>query len=286
MIHEVIIERVKAIAAAPLNRQRDMVDDLMRESAPHVNQITRGILSKMGLTSQRERHASNFQQIVFIEFDAQIRSCLADPTQTERIGNWWALLNRRSFNACRSHMSSSEGGELVVSGSTAVIRRASAMRSTANTLRQTLGREPSDIEIVDAYNRTVVESRKNPTKQGAFASVNDLVGASGPVELNESLASTTGATDGDNGHELNTHDVEPLVRTIIERCRAEKESVGRCAELWLGSFLPGSPYVGVPSPSELADVLDVAPSTVRGYMQVARAIAREVCGHDFGIEDY
>lgn len=284
MNHTEVIERLNGILASPVGEHQSAIDALMRDCHQNLSQITSTICVHLNKSNQHD--FNDFYQMTSIEFFKQITLVLSDPSQLAAIGSWWALVHRRSANSIKSHLISN-AGPMPASGMDNLAKRATAERRIHDKLRQAYQREPSETEVIEAYNKQIFQNRKNPKKQGAIGKRGDMVAVS-PAEsvdaLPDMFTSTMGLPDQASASPLATSEVAPLVRKIISASNDENPMYGKVATLWLGAFMFDNDAERMET-KEIAERLAVSVSTVRAHLRSVRTIAISVCGIDFGITE-
>ena len=284
MDHAEINQRITSILTLPIAEHKVAIEDLMRDSHKNISQITSTICVRLNKSNQHD--FNDFFQFTSMELFKQISLALADPAQMRVIGNWWALVHRRAANSIKSHLISN-AGPMPASGMDNLAKRATAQKRIHDKLRQLYQREPSENEVIVAYNEQTYRNRKNPKKQGAIGQHGDMVAAS-PAEsvdvLPDMFVSTMGIPDPESDSPLATSEVAPLVKKIIASCQRESEAFGKVAALWLGDFIFNVDAERMET-KEIAERLGVSVSTVRAHLRAVRTIAVDVCGIDFGITE-
>lgn len=164
-------------------------------------------------------------------------------------------------------------------GMSSQVRRHRALAAHADRMRDELGREPSRTEVVESFNAKMRASRKDPSRQGMIASVEDLDRVRVlPLDSTENVS--TAAHEDDMP--LATEDAKPLVAATLRRARGEAEPVLlMVVEAWLGHLLDPDPYIG-----QIDDIVaetNLDDDTVRNLMVDAMGLCRRVAMDEFGV---
>ncbi|KQO98871.1 hypothetical protein [Leifsonia sp. Leaf264] len=164
------------------------------------------------------------------------------------------------------------------------LRRTSKINKTRGEMTISMGREPSDEEVVAEVNRVMHETRKNPEKQGALVSLQDV-----RVATSSSLDGMV-AEYGDSIWEPVVHDeaelssveAPSLIERIIDECFDESSELGEIAQLWIGNAVSEPPVIR--TEVEIRDLVSPRVASVAALMIEVKEVAQRVCIDDFGID--
>lgn len=163
-------------------------------------------------------------------------------------------------------------------GASSRVRRARALASYASRLAESLGRTPTQEEIVAGFNHAMTGARRDAARQGMVATVDDLVSLT-PQALDPALALP--ALSHDDDFPL----VGPEARMVLERALARCEEIGSSVALvaraWLGHFDADPPYIS--TISEIVAETGLSATAVRRLRAQAEQVVRDVLAQEFGI---
>jgi len=199
-----------------------------------------------------------------LEVELQMLNSIAagDPRALDCIPTWEAAVFVRGHSAIRSYADSP--AVTGISGYTGVKRRQRALEQHRRAIQAALHEPLSTAELVEDWNATVASTRKDPKKQGAFATEADIAN---PVRV---YPTDPGGLSG-TALPMSTFDrsdAADIVHRVVSLCWAEGKQLGQVADCWLSWYPDGDPI----SPTEVAARIGIS------VYQVTRAIrqVREV----------
>lgn len=157
-----------------------------------------------------------------------------------------------------------------LAGTTAIMRRRSQLDKQRTALWATLGRAPTDDEVIEAHNETMLATRSNPGRQGALASRADLISPSAVAVEDDELIVMAGASD-DSAEQ----DVASVMQDIIMRCYDESELCGMVAESMLASVDLNSSKSAATLSRELSVARESVAAAMRDVQQVTITVLDE-----------
>lgn len=175
-----------------------------------------------------------------------------------------------------------------VSGASLLNRRRGHLIATQRRLAREHGVEPTDEQVVEAWNREAKTRFGDPGRAGMIASLSDFTGVSVmPREPQGDSDSTAWAAPGSpdmlaDTSVLSAEESPEFVAAVIEAARSVSDELGTVAEAWLGSWGPGETR-------RCAEIREVAAALGQKYEWVRRRVnqlkvlAVEVAVTDFGI---
>lgn len=191
------------------------------------------------------------------------------------VQNWYSYLYSVSRYAALAYFNSSQ--VTAASGMTALLRRQRHIGRIRSELRGSLGREPSDMEIVEAANQNMRERRSNPSKQGALVDLSDMTVVLPAADVQD----YDREVEDDEGSLLAPVEGRMLVTLIVDACAEISDELGTVAQTWIGEMYSEPPAIG--SVPEIASALGVNTPKATRLLAVARGVAKDLCERKFGI---
>jgi hypothetical protein len=159
-------EEIAAIAAASGHAREVLINDFMTRRMDLFRRFAVGLTRRLGVhPDSREDIAQLVAETAYL----MLRNVNAKALPTR----WEGLLYVTANSRVRSYLES--GAYTPASGMTSRTRRASKLAYTQGKLQSDLGREPTDAEVVHAWNAEAHERYADAVRQGMVASEADLV---------------------------------------------------------------------------------------------------------------
>jgi len=133
------------------------------------------------------------------------------------------------------------------------------------------GKDEVSSEAIAAWNQRVSTSRTNPKRQGALATLDDLV--EHQIVLSDTMETSTNPDDADDlGNLLGSMASDELIEVIVDACTTQlSELAGRMAREWLEGEMRDEPL----NCSALARQLGVPRSVILRLIGSVKQVARE-----------
>ena len=269
-------DAIRSIANTTGRSRENLIHDFMKARMGLFKQVAWGLCRRFG--HPPERHLDDFTSIVAETALLMLTEELEDDEKLERIENWEGMLRVQARAAVRSFIDK-EGAPMAEM--TSALRRKRVLDATRDEIRRELGREPSPQEIVDTHNLRMYASRSNPVKQGVIAKVEDLQVS----RLHDNVDDHDFSEPIDTDFVLHPVEGPRFVRLIVERTSAYNERLGAAAELWLSGLYREDQPPRIATVDEIAEALDVSPSTARGYVRKIKEHAVLIAQEEFAITE-
>lgn len=269
-------DTIRTIANAQGRVRENLIHEFMRTRMGLFKQVAWGLCRRFGHAP--DQHVEDFTSIVSETAYIMLTEELADDELLERIENWEGMLRVRARSAVRNFIDK-EGAPMAEM--TSALRRKRLLDATRDEMRREMGREPSDLEVVETHNSRMWENRSNPVKQGVIATVEDLRVSRAQDDIDDHDFTEPIDTD------FVLHPVEGprFVRLIVERTSAYNERLGKAAQLWLSGLYSEDHPPRIATVEEIADALDVSRSTARAYVRKIKEYAIQVAQDEFSITE-
>ncbi len=189
-------------------------------------------------------HVREVAQMMWETAWSRLLAIMEDPEIVDTLTSFEAHVYVSSLNQVRQYadVSASHG----MTGYQGVRRRNRALLATRKRLTSILQREPTDQEVVDAYNEHMRKSRKDPERQGVLADLTDLYPTwwlSADLMTNLSNGSPTvvgGSTPTESV--LDAHSRMELRNAVVaELVSRDEPKAAKFAAWWLSQFEDGGP---------------------------------------------
>lgn len=268
-------DAVRAIAAASGRQRQYLIEDFFKARQGLFVRIGHGLCRNFGVAAAQ--HGDDFASMVSEEAYKMLNEQLADEDALNQVQVWEAMLKMRSKQVVRDFLDKEMAPATKMSST---FRRVRVLNQTRDEMRLALSREPTDAEVVAEHNTRMHANRANPVKQGMLATVDDLA----------VYRATADVDDHDYAQPIDAefvlHSVEgpKFIKLLVERTAEYNERLGEAAHLWLAGLYSedgNPPRIG--TPDEIAEALDVSPSTARSYIRKIREYAVTVASEAFGI---
>lgn len=194
----------------------------------------------------------------------------------DTVANWYSYLYGIARYGALAYFQS--GAVTAASGMTTIMRRQRQAATVRAKLRSSLGREPSDQEIIESANADMLSRRSNAAKQGVLLTEADLVPVGSAADIEDHLGA---AAPADDEALLAPTEARDLIRFIIEECRATSTQLGVAADTWLGSMYADPPVLG--TAADVARALSIQVSKAAELLLTVSEIAQDLCRTRFGI---
>jgi hypothetical protein len=257
---------------APAKREK-AISDIVNLMYPHFKNWTPKFCRVSGDVTGN--HSEDVVSIVAVRVLAILRESVVEGKHST-VNNWYSYLYAAGRYAALAYFNSSD--VTAASGMTAILRKQRHIARTKNGLRGTLGREPSDTELIEAANTDMRARRSNPEKQGVLVDLSDLhiIVPTADIENHDR------ALDSDDDQAiLAPVEGQELARLIVEACTEVSTELGHTASVWIGNMYADPPTLG--GASDVASALDVTASKATRLLGHARELARDLCWRRFGI---
>lgn len=191
------------------------------------------------------------------------------------VENWYSYLYGSCRHAALAYFHSP--AVTTASGMTSAMRRQRHVARIRADLRAKFGREPSDVEIIDAANENMRARRSNPEKQGALVDLSDL----------RVIVPAADILDHDRvGEDEDSAVITPvegrmLIEYVINACEQLGEDVAVAAQTWLGGMYSEPPHLG--TASDVAEACSVTTQRATRLIALVRDVARSVAKQKFDI---
>lgn len=196
--------------------------------------------------------------------------------KAKRLPSWYNAVSLLSQNVIKalSESSATTGSR----GMSTVVRRRRALAKFRSEWVARQSTEPTDVELVEAFNKQMLERRSNAARQGMIATVDDLVPFN-PVEFDPTLDIPT------LGHEddcpLVPSEAVSLIERGIRQCYLISRELGDVSRAYYGDALNIPPHIS--TTAEVAADLGITAATARRLMRDVDDVMRDVLENDFGI---
>ncbi len=168
----------------------------------------------------------------------------------------------------------SESGEVTgSSGMSTTVRRRRALMKFRNEQSALLGRELKPAELIEAFNKKMLESRSDPKRQGMLATEADLQPFR-PAELDPSL--NTAAAGHESDCPLIPAEARKLIRLMLSECAERDRELGVVAKAFYGEALGEPPHIA--TPAEVVAETGLPIKQVRSLMRTVEDVAVEILG--------
>lgn len=215
---------VEAIYRTPLRERQPMIEDFLRAHNGRISSIAAKLIRQFSLRADWRDDCLQTVRVCAW----QVLSGPKDPKVPSN--NIFGVIAARSRNeVSRLVQSSAYTG---VSGNVSSQRRRSAVAQHRIKMVAILGYEPSDEEAIRSYNKRIMASRSNPSRQGALATVEDLAPPAVVHDPDYMLSDRPTNDDGPDPIE-----VKEVVAKVIDRCESFSEDLGQVARAALGGHL-------------------------------------------------
>jgi hypothetical protein len=215
-------------------------------------------------------------QIVAQTAFEMILDMLKRPEQLEEFGSFDSVLKTRSRYAVGAYLRSSAHTPL--SGMSNVERRRAQIARTRNNLRDELGHDPDDDQVIEKTNERLIATNKDPKRSGFLVSRDDL---DSNVRVS-SIIDETERVDADESHQPDSHGATGLhiaehgkfLDLVAERLATHKESeeITKVAKHWLSTGLTTEVLTG----SDIATYFDIDTTKARSHLRTIKKEAAAV----------
>ena len=226
-------------------------------------------------------HVEDVFNVISLELSIELRKELtkrADPP----IVNFWAYFRKISQRVSFAYFHSGETTGFSSAGGAA--RRRSKINKTRRELTISTGLAPTDQEVIDEVNRLAYATRKDPKKQGALVTLDDIHVATFASldDMTDEFGDAIWATEEPESGPLTRVEAVPLVTSIVDACATVSERAGLVANAWIGDAMAELPVVR--TSREVATLLTLRLGDVEELLEVCKTVARAVCAEKYGIE--
>lgn len=269
-------DAIRAIAEAPVHRQKEMINDFMSVRMGLFRSIARHHCLRYGVSVAD--NVEDFTSLVSIDAFKMLKKQIEDPDELERIEVWEAMLRLTSRSTVRGHM---DKDATPGSGMTSAMRRIRLLNQTREMMRRNEGREPTDQEIVDTHNALMRQNRSNPVKQGMIATVADLSVHRESTDITEYDQDYSQPIDS----EFVLHPVEgpKFIKLLVARTAEYNAMLGQVAELWLSGLYAEGVEPRIATVKEIAAAMGITDAAARSHVRKIKEHAVEVASEVFGI---
>ncbi len=262
------VERAaEEIAAASGPRRDQMVYEFLRRIEPLCEKVAVGAIRRPGL--DRGRDLEDAKALVLAQ-----AAWMLDHHAEVRRQRWVPHLVVRGRTAVEVWAESPEVTAL--GGYVGSKRRQRGLSRTRARLVASLGREPSQGELLEAHNAARRASRADAARQGALASSDDLLPRSitptDPAAMDSRRMAEEYAAAVDDDPELFPVEAPAVIARCIEECSRVSDEVAQVATEWL-SWYPGGEPEGV---MELSRRIGVKPTTLGRRLDQVRHVCAEI----------
>jgi hypothetical protein len=230
---------IERLREAPTHKRDRIVNELITILYPHFGNWAPTFCRVSGDVHGQQR--DDIISVVAEHVLGIIREA-AEPGKHEGVSNWYSYLYGASRYASLAYFGSSK--VTAASGMTSLLRKQRHIARTRATLRGSLGREPMDVEIIDAANQDMRERRSNPEKQGALVDLSDLniiLPTADVADHDRALSDT------DETSLLAPVEGQELVTLIVNACTEISVELGAVAHVWIGGSYAEPPVLGTSS---------------------------------------
>ena len=196
----------------------------------------------------------------------------ATPETSNRITDWLSFLHGIAVNGVKDYLASS--AVTVASKMSGAMKRRDIIARTQKELLATLGREPSQAEVIESANAWAIEHHKDARKQGLLISGEDFATAAmRPVSLDESPFA--GAAQESQAEESTEAQLAlSRVRAVAEQLHPGNVELAAVVEAWVGCIAAAER----PSQANIAKVTGLSSSAVRASLAKLNDVLDEVRG--------
>ncbi|MFE6966679.1 hypothetical protein ACFVAJ_16345 [Agromyces sp. NPDC057679] len=271
------IHAARKLESADVNRS---LNRMLRDFSGHIWGWTRDACRSHG--DRQMMYSDDVYNVISLEVSEAIRKELESPNDPP-IMNYYSFFKRIAERAAFAFFHSSE--RTGFSSASGASRRLSKINKTRKELTISLGREPSDQEVVDEVNRLAYATRKDPQKQGALVTLADLrttgtQSLDGMMEVYGDTVWRAAPTSDDSA--LSSVEAPQLVDSIIAGCVMVSPLLGKVATLWIGQAMD-EPSV-IRTSKEIAEELGMKNAEASGLLSSCKQVAKVVCHEELGID--
>ena len=215
-------------------------------------------------------------QIVAQTAFEMILDILNRPEQLEEIGSFDSVLKTRARYAVGAYLRSSAHTPL--SGMSNVERRRAQIAKTRNALRDELGFDPEDDDIIAKTNERLLATNKDPKHSGFLVSRDDLDSNVRVLSIIDEVE----RADGDESHLPDAHGASGLHIAEHERFfdlvaaqlvnHKESAAITAVARHWLSVGLTSEVLTG----SDIAKHFDIDTAKARTYLRTIKDVSAKV----------
>ncbi len=285
-------EELSAIAAAQGPARAVLINDFMTRRMDLFRRFAVGLTRRLGIhPDSREDIAQLVAETAYL--------MLSDLNTTVLPTRWEGLLYVSANSRVRSYLES--GAYTPASGMTSRTRRASKLAYVRAKLQATTGREPTDAEVISAWNAEAHGRYADAVRQGMVASEADLAPVTSrniddtvlsvvdlrddfvlhPAESAGFVASVTRACEQVSARAREVTEEATRSGSRVPAGTREDMRLGEIAVLWVGASVSEVPFIR--NPAEVAEDMGISYEVARRGTNRVREIAMEILRDGYDI---
>lgn len=264
---------IRQLPDASTSRRKRLTDEVLTILFPHFRNWAPQLSRVHG--DVYRNHTEDLVTVIALKMMDKLAEVTAEKPH-DTVANWYSYLYGIARYGALAYFQS--GAVTAASGMTTIMRRQRQAATVRAKLRSSLGREPSDQEIIESANADMLSRRSNAAKQGVLLTEADLVPVGSAADIEDHLGA---AAPADDEALLAPTEARDLIRFIIEECRATSEQLGVAADTWLGSMYADPPVLG--TAADVAKALGVQVARAAELLLTVSEIAQDLCRTRFGI---
>ncbi|WP_159604635.1 hypothetical protein [Agromyces humi] len=270
------INAARGTSDADMNRA---LSRLLRDFAGHIWGWTQTACRQHG--DRQMMYSDDVYNVISLDVAQALRKEIVEATEPP-IVNYYSYLQKIAQRSAFAFFHSSE--RTGFSSASGASRRLSKINKTRKELTISLGREPSDIEVVEEVNRQAYATRKDPQKQGALVTLADLrtTTTSSLDGMMEEFGDIVWRPTSAEDSALSSAEAPQLVDAIVNGCANVSAVLGKVAESWIGQAMAEPPVIR--TSKEIAGELGMKPADATALLSDCKAVAKVVCRELLGID--